>query len=163
VAGDKGRRGLKGTPKRRDRPSGKRLPARSQNLAGDKTPRLTTPPHESGTLVWRFNRLDFGGDWGWGHLTQGDVASIHERCANWEQMRTGEIFGQAGNKHIPLENLCGDAQKRLKEIEADDLDGLWELRLGGKKRIWGTRSEHVFDLIWWDPKHTVCPSRKRNT
>lgn len=105
--------------------------------------------------------MDFDGRWGWGRLEASEIEAIHAKCANWEKMRSNEVFGQGGNKRIPLEGLDPDAQARLREIEADDLDALWELRVSGAKRIWGTRSEHVFDLIWWDPGHSVCPSQRR--
>lgn len=114
-------------------------------------------------MVWRFARMDFEGPWGWKRLGAGHVDTVHSKCASWEKLRTGEMFGRGGNKLIPLERLAPEAQARLREIKADDLDALWELRVGGKPRIWGTRSEHIFDLIWWDPEHTVCPSKKRNT
>jgi hypothetical protein len=105
--------------------------------------------------------LDFEGSWGWKGFTASHIKALHEKCKAWETMRASEVFGAGGNKLIPLGNLDRAARNRLKEIELDDLDGLWELRLSGEKRVWGTRVEHVFYLIWWDPKHTVCPSLKQ--
>jgi hypothetical protein len=55
------------------------------------------------------------------------------------------------------------ARKRAREINLDHFDGLWELRCGGKERIWGLLDGHCFYVVWWDPAHTVCRSRKRNT
>ncbi len=105
--------------------------------------------------------LDLEGEWGWNSLTPAQIELLHDKCKGWETMRASELFGNGGNKLIPLGNIAKDARDRLLEIELDDLDGLWELRLSGLRRVWGTRVEHVFYLIWWDPKHTVCPSLKR--
>jgi hypothetical protein len=101
------------------------------------------------------------GLWGWSGLTSSHIDPLHAKCKDWETMRASELFGQGGNKLIPFANLCKLARKRLEEIELDDLDGLWELRLSGKRRVWGTRLEHIFYLIWWDPDHTVCPALKK--
>lgn len=155
--------GEKGTPRQKANPSGAKVPTKGTEPVASKTPRIAASPIESETLVWRFTRMDLDGQWSWTALTPKHARDVHGKCCQFETMRASELFGSGGNKLIPIERLCGDAQKRLREIDADDLDGLWELRLGGKPRIWGARSEHAFDLIWWDPEHTVCPSQLRNT
>jgi len=78
-------------------------------------------------------------------------------------MTLGELLGRPGNKPIPWENMCPDAQKRAQEMELDIFDGLWELRLGGTERLWGLLDAHCFYVVWWDPNHEVCPATKRNT
>jgi hypothetical protein len=112
------------------------------------------------TLVWGFSMLDRAGKWGWSKCAASDHDQLHEKCKGWETMRASEIFGHSGNKLIPLGKLSPAARTRLREIDLDDLDGLWELRVSGARRIWGTRIGHVFYAIWWDPSHTVCPSLK---
>jgi hypothetical protein len=108
------------------------------------------------TLVWRFSLVDLEGRWGWSDVEVDHAEALVKRCAGWEGMREGELFGKGGNKYIGLNSLCPEAQKRLQVIELDDHDRLWELRLSGKQRIWGIRREHVFYPVWWDPEHTVC-------
>ncbi len=78
-------------------------------------------------------------------------------------MKVNELFGHGGNKRVPAKSICPKAQARLGEIQADDLDELWELRLTGKKRVWGTRTGHIFQVLWWDPHHTVCPAKLKHT
>lgn len=104
--------------------------------------------------------VDLEGPWGWTKFAAVHVKKLSEKCASWETMREGELFGWGGNKRIPAESMCGEAQKRLVELELDDHDALWELRLAGAPRVWGLRSAHVFYPVWWDPEHTVCPSNK---
>ena len=89
-----------------------------------------------------------------------EAQTIFKKCEGWETMKEGELFGQGGNKRIPAENMCKEAQARLTELELDDHGALWELRLSGAPRIWGLRSGHVFYPVWWDPDHSVCPSNK---
>ncbi len=114
-------------------------------------------------IVWRFSMLDLDGPWGWSNLATEFAKRLCDKCSGWESMRESELFGQGGNKRIPAQNMCSEARKRLTELELDDHGALWELRLEGKPRVWGLRSGHVFYPVWWDPEHSVSPSRLRNT
>jgi hypothetical protein len=78
-------------------------------------------------------------------------------------MTLGELLSDAGCKPIPVESFSPEAKKRLKEIDLDDYDGLWELRVSGKPRVWGILNHNIFYLVWWDPDHKVCPSHLRHT
>ena len=124
-------------------------------------------PHDGGAnrhpLVWRFSMVDFDGPWGWSNLAADFAKRLCEKCTGWESMHEGELFGQGGNKRIPAESMCSEAQKRLTELDLDDHGALWELRLSGEPRVWGLRSGHIFYPVWWDPGHSVCPSKKKHT
>jgi hypothetical protein len=87
---------------------------------------------------------------------------VHVKLGDYEKMTWGEITGK-GNKRIPVDDICDDAKSRLVELQLDDAEELWELRLSGKERVWGMRIGTVYYLLWWDPNHTVCPSRKKHT
>jgi hypothetical protein len=116
------------------------------------------------TIIWALNLVDLEGPWGWNKLGRDDFGALQGKFKSWESLRPGEFFGgggKRGNKRIPLENLCSEAQRRLEHLQLDDLPGLWELHAAGQPRIWGHREEHVFYILWWDPDHTVCPSRKK--
>lgn len=114
------------------------------------------------TVVWALGYVDMKGEWGWSSCDGSSVETILRFLKKLEGCVHSEVFGPR-HKFIKIESLCPRAQKRLQEIELDDLDGLWELHMSGKVRIWGHRVEHVFYPVWWDPDHTVCPSRKRHT
>jgi hypothetical protein len=124
-----------------------------------RDPRAVEVPDDSTEkIVWRLARLDLDGEWGWRKLDAGHLERVVQQLKHFEGMTIGELFNRGGNKRIPAENICKDARDRLDEIQADDLDELWELRLTGKNRVWGSRSGHVYHVLWWDPEHTVCPS-----
>ena len=65
-----------------------------------------------------------------------------------------------GSHPIPIAQLDKLARDRLSEIEQDDLDELFSLRLTGEKRIWCIRNEMVMRVLWWDPSHQVYPVAK---
>lgn len=116
---------------------------------------------EDPCLVFGLQLIDSGGRWPWSDVSASHMKAITDKCKAWEKMKQSELFGPGGNKRIPMENLIPDAQTRLRDLELDDYE-IWELRVTGKQRIWGVRSGHVFYPVWWDPKHQVCPSTKKN-
>jgi hypothetical protein len=46
-------------------------------------------------------------------------------------------------------------------LDLDQWEDLWQLVLPPNKRdkwrAWGRAEGQHFYLLWWDPKHTVCP------
>lgn len=104
--------------------------------------------------------MDGDGEWVWDAVWGKTLGQIRGKLRNFETMRWGEIEGK-GNKLIPTHKLAVEAQKRLRALNLEDVDGLWELRLSGTTRVWGIRASNLFYLLWWDPEHTVCPSNLR--
>ena len=77
---------------------------------------------------------------------------------------TWKEFKNKQNHNIPVISINKEARKRLTEIEKDDIDYLFSVRINGKQRLWGIRRDlHAFNLLWWDPKHEICPSKKKHT
>lgn len=66
-----------------------------------------------------------------------------------------------GCHEVKVEDLCSEARHRLEEIKQDDIEALYSFRLSGPQRVWGILEGHVVKLLWWDPKHEVCPSPKQ--
>jgi hypothetical protein len=144
----------------KDRKSQKKEPKLAHAPSLGKQPRAAPVPQKAADrIVWRLARLDLDGEWGWRKLDVAHLERVLQQLKNFEGMSVGELFNRSGNKRIPATKICKNARDRLGEIQADDLDELWELRLTGKNRVWG----HVYHVLWWDPDHTVCPSTLRNT
>ncbi|OOY23140.1 hypothetical protein BMI91_17000 [Thioclava sediminum] len=53
-------------------------------------------------------------------------------------------------------DVCDEAQARLIEIERY-ANSLFRFRLGGKPRLWGERNVDKFEILWFDPTHSVYP------
>jgi hypothetical protein len=119
--------------------------------------------------AWRLGMMDIDGEWGWGKLdSRESVVEIQKMLRDFESMTWAEIErkkGQSGkNNHpMPVQNICKEARKRLKEIELDDIDVLYSIRLSNAHRVWGKRDNEAFYILWWDPAHTVCPVSKKHT
>lgn len=116
------------------------------------------------TVSWRFSIADFdGSDWGWHEVATIKAREIHTKLCGHETMTLAEFFTKPGTNKIPTERICKEARERLMDLNRDDIDELFELRLGATERVWGTMTGSVFNLLWWDPEHTVYPVKKKHT
>jgi len=97
-----------------------------------------------------------------------DSASARDvllKLSHLEHLTWGELMTGATPrlKQIPVDHCDSKAAKRLKQLQLDDIEDLVEYRLAGERRVWGIRVGGVCQLLWWDPKHAVCPSKKKHT
>ena len=121
--------------------------------------------------MWQIGRIDGGGIWGWRTIGKGRwEKEILPKLCNFESMTWAGIEEASGgrksgnNSHfVNVDTLSRAAKKRLRDIEMDDIDQLFSLRLAGKIRLYGKRIGRVFQIIWFDFNHEICPSKKRNT
>ena len=140
-------------------------PARKFEPSSEKIPRTRVAIEQIKDLpvAWHIKSLDREGPWCWKDIDASTLWSvIHSKLANFETMKWSEILG---NRHheIRKDSLIAKARSRLEEINQDDVDVLVSLHLDGKKIIWGIREYNILKILWWDPKHNVCPSSKRHT
>ena len=110
---------------------------------------------------WRSESGDFDGQWGWQSVKIDYLfRKIIPKLQYFETMKWGSLGGN-GCHFVKFDQLCQPAQKRLPELEKEDICELYSLRLSGKERIWGYRDGAHLNLLWWDPSHEVCPFEKR--
>lgn len=70
-----------------------------------------------------------------------------------------QLFGEA----VSIETVEKCAQDDLARLGLDEIIGdapLFRFRLGGRKRLWGFRSDRVFHAVWWDTDHAVYKATK---
>jgi len=141
---------------------GKKKAKRTKTPLEKKKPRGGERVDAVGNLLiaWRIQDLDPEGGWGWQDVSRATVVErILYKLAHFETMTFPDIERAVkGSHNVSYDQLCRDAQKRLEERGLEDLDQLFSLRLSGKERIWGIREGNVLRILWWDPKHQVCPS-----
>jgi len=120
---------------------------------------------EDERITWHINTLDIDGPWGWKDIDPTVLwDTLLHRLSNFETMKWSEIKADKKYNHsIPISDLSPAAQRRLTDIEQDDIDELFSLRLSGQERVFGIRERHILKLLWWDPRHEVCKSTKRHT
>ena len=140
-------------------------PHRKENPVTSNTPRIDThfpTNYDKEPPVWQVSTIDTEGEWGWHQMNSKIWNEIHKRITNFESMPWVEIY-KTESHFVSIERLCTSARKRLEDMQLDDIDRLFSLRLTGKQRIWGIRDRNILKILWWDPNHEVCPSPKRYT
>ncbi|WP_419659698.1 hypothetical protein Dvar_00190 [Desulfosarcina variabilis str. Montpellier] len=144
---------------------GKKKPKISKDPGSKKHVRATNQfaNYDRMQPVWRVSSLDIGGPWCWKGISKEVVwTAIHQKIAEFEEMTWYDIK-RNGSHSIPIYNLCPQAKQRLSEIQLDDIDEIFSLRLTGRQRIFGIKHNEVLKILWWDPDHQVCPSQKKHT
>ena len=140
-------------------------PAIKQAPRSGKEPRRRESPesNENRRIHWHLSAIDTAGPWTVFFVSKTYlVGSLIAKLKSYESMRWGEI-DRSKSHPVPIQNLCGEAQRRLEEIGQDDVESLFSLRFSGQQRLWGIRDRAAFKILWWDPNHEVCPSEKKHT
>ncbi|HHF7365146.1 TPA: hypothetical protein ACPSKY_000238 [Legionella bozemanae] len=141
------------TPRFRTEPNPKKEPSVGKQFSSD----------DSGKIYWSFSLIDSDGPWGFHNICKDEFHSLvthdfkSKEGINWSQLKS------SGSHNVEINQLIKRAQHRLTEIFLDDRDELFSMRFSGTKRVWGIRDGNVFKVLWWDPNHEICPSRKKNT
>ena len=144
--------------------SGKKKP-KGQTSTFEKKPRqdISLKGFQSDFPVWGASIIDLDGPWGWKKIDYNCFANdILPKIQGFESMKWSEIL-RRNNHEVKVAKITKNAQKRLEELNIDDIEILVSLRLTGQKRIWGIRLNNQFKFLWWDPKHEVCPSHLKHT
>lgn len=92
---------------------------------------------------------------------------ILDKLISFEGQTWAEIQSASGgrrngtNSHFEdIAILCKDAQRRIEELHLD-IDQVFSLRLTATLRIYGILENGVFNVLWYDPNHEICPAVKR--
>ncbi|NQT38259.1 MAG: hypothetical protein HQ581_12255 [Planctomycetes bacterium] len=116
--------------------------------------------------VWTVSLFDVKGPWGRGKVKSEETlwAEILPKLRDYERMTWKQIDANRRYNHpVPVSKIIPDAKKRLSDLNLDDYERLYRLRLGSRLRLWGIRDRNILRLLWWDPDHEICPSRKGHT
>lgn len=127
-----------------------------------KRPRGAAPDYTGDFPLWAFRVVDLGGPWCWSALDGPGLRDVLQRLSELESM-TWHAIGETGSHFIDVSALVKRAQDRLAEIQQDDIDQVYSLRITGKRRVFGIRDGGVLRILWWDPEHAVCPAPKKHT
>lgn len=138
----------------------KKIPKAATGRQDKKTPRIPSQ-YTDKYPAWRFSCVDKSGPFAWPtdkDLVHKLVKSLH----NFDGMTWPEIEGHRHHS-INVSSLSSEAKFRLEEIKLDDVDEVFSFALGGEPRMICIRDRHIAKLLWYDPKHKVCPSAKKHT
>lgn len=127
-----------------------------------KTPRIQTQVLREDKPVWAFGQIDFNGPFCPKCLDKDSLLEVVDRLRNFE-LSTWPDIERGGSHSIEVWKLQKVARDRLTEIQLDDIDRLYSMRVTGRGRVWGVKFNNTISLLWWDPEHRVYPVEKRHT
>lgn len=82
----------------------------------------------------------------------------------WREISHHRQDGGRKHHYQSVDSVIPKAQRRLTGLGLqDEVDHLYRFRVGSRERLWGFRKDGVFQILWWDPDHTVYPTEPRNT
>lgn len=153
--------------------SSKRTYQKQKPKGKGKTHQEKTESYETKTPIWSFSKMDTEHPkWSLG-CCENIYKSVLTKLSHFETMRWGDIKriskggeNSKGSKHhnIPIESIISDAQERLTELKIDDIDNVFSFGLEGRLRVFGIiRETGVFEFLWYDKEHEICPSHKSHT
>ena len=137
--------------KNSNRPDKKEVRGINKNNAKEDRPRPS----------WRFSTVDKDGPFAW-NMNDEKRIEIIEKLHNFDSMTWQEIQGP-DHHAIDINSLSKEAQDRLLKIKKDDIDNIFSFHINGGQRIICILVQNVAEILWYDPKHKVCLSKKKHT
>ena len=104
----------------------------------NKIPRIAVIPDDHCQPEFRTDQMDVNGQWGWDKLDAFHLQDLLKKIFHSQKL-TWQILRDNGSHLVEVPSLVTEAQKRLKDLEKDDFDHLYSLRLSGQKRVWGIK------------------------
>lgn len=119
------------------------------------------------TPTWRFSFCNKDID-RWNLYNCDDpYRDILDKLISFEGMTWAEIQSQSGgrrngtNSHfVYVDEIDKEARIIAEKLQHEEL---FSLRLTGTKRLYGSISNGIFNVIWYDKDHEIYKSKKRNT
>ena len=113
--------------------------------------------------IWNLKLFDLEGPWGVCKINKAStLEEIRIKLSNYSTMTWAQIEGDL-NHSIEISSCIKKAQKRLIDLQLDDISNLFSFRFSGKKRLYGKKQNEIFFPVWWDPDHEICPSKLKHT
>jgi hypothetical protein len=141
-----------------------KVPAVAKEPTPTKTVKFANDPDVRGKPIsWRFSSADKAGPFAWSGLNDpGEFQEVIRKLADIEMLSETDLK-RGGSHPIELHKLSPEAQQRLRDINHDDLDSIFSIRLAGKVRIHCIHHLNVMRVLWYDPEHKACLSQLRHT
>lgn len=129
-------------------------------------PQNTSIIHE--TPIWRFDLIDRGGKFAFDLSRQDfDAKTVFQKLIDYGCMTWGEIDrqqhdrGKSKHHYLSVESLSEDAKASIKSRQLEDeTDAIFSFAFQNMLRVIGIRQAADFHIVWYDPRHEFCPSKR---
>lgn len=144
-----------------------RGPTFAERVASAKAagPRIQEDPEAARkeTPLWCFRRVALSGRFGW--TTIGDESerrTVYGGLRNYGSMRWNEIEQAPSCHPVEVEDLTREIREAILR-EVPNLESAYQLRIGGKGRVFGVRTGRVLSIVLYDREHEGLPVELKNT
>ncbi|MCD7708972.1 MAG: hypothetical protein LUI02_03760 [Clostridiales bacterium] len=127
---------------------------------------------DSQKVVWAFDNIDTDGPFAFDVRREDfEHALVLEKMIEYATMTWGDVKKQTHDggksKNHYLKDMSHEAEKRLekKGLAALLSDCIFSFALDNLMRVVGyvDIDKNLFHVLWYDPRHEVCPSTKKHT
>jgi hypothetical protein len=129
----------------------------------------STNSSDNSKIIWAFDNLDNDGCFKF-DVSREDFEhqEVLDKIIKYSSMTWREILqqthdgGKSKHHFLRYESLSGEAQMRLQSKKLEEAsDSIFSFALTNLLRIIGIRDKEKFHVLWYDPEHKVCPSKRR--
>lgn len=142
----------------------------SREISPSKTPKTGPLREYDEPIAYSHDHEDRIGQWSWGTprdwgdevWTQILEPFLVDCCKKSWKILDGETSGRRRrHKFYPPGTIVAEARNRLIDLEKDEFEEhLFRFRINSRARLYGFRIGNAFYMLWWDPKHMICPAER---
>ncbi len=141
---------------------------KDKNYVKESKPVISTDGEK---IIWMFDKIDRSGNYAFDvNRVDFDHKEVLGKMVDYSSMTWGEVKrqthddGKSKNHFLAPGSLSKEAVERLKAKDLEEFsDYIFSFALQNKIRIVGIRNGEKFHVLWYDPDHEICPSKKRHT
>lgn len=147
----------------------KKTNQKNKTVAQKRTIKEKGYSSDSKKVVWQFDMIDRNGKFAFDVNRDGFKHKVFlEKLIDYSSMTWTEVKKQTHDngksKHHFLSSLSNEATERLKNRQLEEYeDSIFSFALENKLRVVGIRKNEDFHVLWYDPEHEICPSKKKHT
>lgn len=148
---------------------GKNKNTKKSSVRTSKRTSISSYSSDDMQAVWRFDMLDRSGDFAF-DINRADFNAnlfldkmISYSNMTWREIKqqTHDKQNKSKNHHIDAGDLSDAAQDRLKALRYEEYsDSIFSFALDNLVRVFGIKNNEYFHIVWYDPKHQICPASK---
>ena len=122
-------------------------------------------------VVWCFDMIDRSGKFAFDlEREEFQHKEFMQKMVDYSSMTWSEVKrqthdnGKSKHHFLSEDSLSKEALVRMQSRQLGEYsDSIFSFALQNKLRIVGIREDEHFHVLWYDPEHEICPSKKKNT
>lgn len=125
-------------------------------------PRKSVSPADNLFPDFKTDMMESRGKWSFDRLSFKHLQTILNKLFEFQKLTWAELKNH-GCHLVEVCSLCKEAQCKLYNSNSYEPENLYSFRLSSTQRLWGIKDKNIIWLLWWDPNHEVCFSKKKHT